>query len=139
MTFFVCVCYCCCHSFILYSFYICSAMTTECWCYCIDFSLWISRQNCTADQQPPYSNACIFDCIENLYDKKYCNVCSVNTHPIKLNQTEILASLIHYDYVRYDKKKQSIVSFPTCSGKNKFLILKIRTKVKIKFTFTIPF
>lgn len=81
------------------------------------------RPNCTPSDSSMFSNACIFKCVENLYDKNHCNVCALNTHPIKMN--DILASLMPYLFLRYDEGKESFVSLPSCSGKNKFMIYKV--------------
>ena len=81
------------------------------------YQIWmVSGENCTAAlNRPPYSNACIFDCIENFYDFQYCKICSNESHAIKLNRTETLASLIQYDFVHYDKQNESILNFSSCS------------------------
>lgn len=75
-------------------------------------SCMASGRNCTASDR----SACIFQCIEKLYDKRFCNVCSLHKNPIKLNESEILASLIPYHFVRYDDTLKSIISLPSCSG-----------------------
>lgn len=81
------------------------------------YQIWmVSGINRTESDQSQYSNARIFQCIEILYDKQFCNVCSLKKNAIKLNKSEILASLMPYDYVRYDEDSESIISSPSCSG-----------------------
>lgn len=83
------------------------------------FLLKFSRRKCTESDHRPYSHACMFQCIEHFYDKKFCNTCSTKTNRIKLIENAILDSLLMYDFVRYDNDTESIISMPACSGETR--------------------
>lgn len=113
---------CCCH---LHAFRLLTNVDVIVLIFSLSLSRFYFRQNCTTPgQKPPFSSACVFHCIENLYDKEYCNVCTKNTNPIKLNETEMLESILSYIHVRYDEEKDSIISLPSCSGEKKNSKLK---------------
>lgn len=78
---------------------------------------FVFRHNCSTEEPTNRSDQCIFQCIESVFDKKYCSSCGTGarTIPVKLRTNETLTSLAQHHEINYDEEIHTLRS--KCTGK----------------------